>query len=265
MLENEHCKSGLAANFYGTAGHKMTVRERFARAAKQVFVQPVILEMTPPKEVLDLLRELEAKGYANPVAFGGALRDAYLIENGVAQPRDAGDIDIALRAAGADEYFDAHEFNPSAWFMLNASFASHTAEALIENIVGITATSLEKADTYKDFDACIEADYKADGQAVRKLDLCFSDKVYTTEDLSLSGDAPINCIAMDSKGNVYAHPDFKQHAERLLYKNIDPSNNGQRAEERFNSLAQKIPGLVSADKPVSRIRRAIGQLTGLDL
>ena len=265
MLEQEHCKSGLAANFYGSANRKMTVRERFASASRQVFVRPVLLNMTPPKEVLDLLRELENAGYANPVAFGGALRDAYLIENGIAQPRVSGDIDIALRAAGADEYFDAHEFNPSTWFMLNASFASHTAEALIGNIAGISATSLEKADTYKEFDACIEADYEGIGDEVTKLDLCFSDKEYTTEELCLSGDAPINCIAMDSKGNIYAHPDFTKHAERLLYKNIDPANNNQRAKERFDALSQKIPGLISDWSPVSRIRRAVSQFTGLDL
>lgn len=263
--ENQEPVVGLLSNFTIHAEHKLTTRELFARAA--LFGNASVkLNMTPPPHILKILRELKEAGYENPIAFGGALRNAYLEEKGIALPKGKSDIDIALKPAGGGEFFRSFEHNPSTWFIANSAFAEHTANLLKEKIGGILSTSLEKADTYKEFDACIEANYQDSNGNTSKLDLCFSDARFSTEKMALSGDAPINAIAMDSDGNIFAHRDFAAHAQRLVYRNMDKNNSHTRAAERFTRLKEKLPGLINiTDSTPSRLRNAVRKLTGINI
>ena len=63
-------------------------------------------------------------------------------------------------------------------------------------------------------------------------------------------DAPINSIIMNSKGEVFSHPDFEEHARERVYEPFAHVTQ-EKARQRFEKLKQKILGLVMRRKPDS--------------
>jgi hypothetical protein len=245
-----------------TISEKLTIREQRKLRGSYLFEHPaVIIDIYAPDNILNLLRALEASGHEDPIAFGGALRDYYLKEKGIVKPRGGGDIDIALRPSGYDEFSKTEEGRANnPFYIRNMDFLRFIRNQLEETVSGITSTKITKSNTYKQFDANIQAQFTdCDGNS-QKLDLCISDDPFILEMLAMEGDAPINSIAMNSKGIIMAHPKFEQHARLLTYQNIDIKSSEIRAKNRFSHLRAKIPGLIDLNKPMGKLR---GQLRRL--
>jgi hypothetical protein len=268
ILDDPKIAEGLRKDFTNQT-KKLFLRQIFK--SQGISRRAVPIDMEPPAAVLEALQELKKAGHENPIAFGGALRDAYLQQKEIAAPLSEGDIDIALKPTGGNEYFaEQYKIPDMKHFLANAGFASHTVELLNNNVSGISNATLSTSDTYKEFDACIEADFQSKtSDSTFKVDLCFSDRNYDLEGLATTGDAPINSIAMDADGNIFAHSQFEAHAKTLTYESIDNANQfGNRAEERFQRLKERLPSLIKAGEKASvfsETRATLRKLTGYNL
>ncbi len=81
--------------------------------------------------------------------------------------------------------------------------------------------------------------FKYEGQAV---DLKVSYTPSDLENAAVYGDAPLNSVAMDASGKIFAHPDFEKHAQEGLYSCRTLGSKAKRkAYRRYQRFIQK-PG-----------------------
>jgi hypothetical protein len=247
---------------------------------------PIKIDMDPPQYLLEIMADLERAGYESPIIFGGVLRDAYLTSKGIVKSIPEGDVDIYVKPSKekyvASDAKIKDEDVPS--WLYPTHLAAFLKDDLANSDTNIQEIDISQGRTYKEFDVTMKAKYQTQGAGIKDIDLCFCDRELKVEGLAVSGDAPINSIAMDRNGNIYAHPDFEDHARKLVYSSLLRKNayhvsendkfsqlpdqeNRARAMERLESLSQKIPGIrdigTSGDRSLKQSVNAVLSRLGL--
>ena len=205
-----------------------------------------------------LLENLHEAGFVNPMLFGGALRDNYLRE------RVKGMKDVATNDYDIYACLDAEKVLGSA------STTQEATAKLIKYVQEKLSGEVQKRPNIleKDsFNACVSIDDKGKvscGEVSflymgRKIEIKFDNG--KDENLLLEqriwGDAPLNTIAMDRSGNVIAHKDFEEHAQKRIFQPFKPDSWGEKTP-RYRKLSKKIPGLMYINgRMISRIRARI--------
>jgi hypothetical protein len=245
-----------------SARRHMWMRDR----ASELSTEPVKIEITDVPSVFgEIIAKLKDRGFESPVIFGGALRNAYM---GIKSKKS--DIDIAIPFKDwPNEYKDSRVSEPK---ML---------QIMLSDIPGIQAKSITTSTIsfYDKFDIEFKAIYVADNGKEYPLDINISrsdfEKIgpatkagldhkkrpfipapatelvpYNAQIAAELADAPINGIAIDEHGTVWAHPDFEKHAKEKIYSFMGADytyNDGKkqilRSQARFEHLSDKIPGL----------------------
>ena len=172
--------------------------------------------------VLALLQNLEKHGFDNATLHGGALRDMYRGDAGAIR-----DYDIWVN------------FADDAPAPLAAGMA-HFTQIIRATFPGariISAPPLRHTTSRSQCWGKIE--FVLDG---RRIDLSMTTLPYDLSAKALAADAPLNAVAMDSRGVVRAHPEFTAHVRAGLYAPL-PCIERDVAAARFNSLSLHIKGL----------------------
>lgn len=186
-------------------------------------------EFTPPPSFQRLLSSLESFGFGNCVLRGGALRDVYL---GI--PEKINDLDIWAdfgQLRKPDETFE--------------EFAERIRSGLMRVVgsrdVNVTTYTLDNPPGFEALNITFHSGGHKISMGVNNMPAPIEQKIYET-------DAPINSIAMNSRGEVFCHPDFVEHANERIYEPL-PHVAPERARERFNNLLRKVPDLIMRTRP----------------
>jgi hypothetical protein len=204
---------------------RISVLSRELSEAKPGIDPPVLLknDFTPSAESVSLLKTLEATGLKTAILTGGALRDRYL-----GQDDKINDYDIMADFGSLIDLYDKNK---------KEDFPKNIAAYLEQTLKGVSDMRIsdlsERAGTM-----AMTLKFQFQG---KEVSLSINDCGISLE-TSVGGDAPINTIAMDSSGRVMAHPLFEEHIRKKIYEPfaIIPA---ERAQQRFDRLKEKIPGL----------------------
>ncbi|MBU0859815.1 MAG: hypothetical protein KJ667_07740 [Alphaproteobacteria bacterium] len=173
---------------------------------------------------LALLRGLESRGFAQAVLHGGALRDRFM-----GRARAISDLDIWVNFGSA-----AGDRAPD---MVTPGYFAAVIQELWPEAEIISAPPLSHTSSRSQSWGRMTLQYKG-----RHIDLHMTTVPYDLGAKALAADAPLNAVAMDASGTVRAHPLFASHAQGRIYAPL-PCIEGQVAQERFEHLRRKIPGL----------------------
>ena len=184
------------------------------------------IDMTLPESALSLMQALKKAGFQNPVLHGGALRDTF---------RQAAFNDLDIRA-GIVSAFDLTDAAELAWDKFDSI---HGVEVIKRTSCGSYGHEEGAA-----IDAArFQVEYVHDN-AIVKSDITVIKGIPNTSKIAISGDAPINSIAADLTGNIFAHPRFKEDMEAGIYRVL---RHGQRDKEasikRYDAIATRFKGL----------------------
>lgn len=165
----------------------------------------------------------EIVGAKGSVLFGGALRDAAF---GI-QPAD---FDIRLDIKQTDLWLE-HRENP------------------YQVIQGIKQKLEERGFTMQPLTQSSSVGEGARGKIRAKKDGMTLDIILTDQDIDLSqeamrGDSTINAVAMDSLGNIMAHPKFSKDIEDKVFRiRVADKSEQEKSIERYKKLANRVRGL----------------------
>ncbi len=178
----------------------------------------------PAKFALTLLQRLEDAGIGNPVLFGGAIRDHYM-----GNADKIGDYDVW---ADFGAFISSEECN---------DFLPETLRARLAGKLGINGDIIFEGHDHskKTGFTAIKAIFNLDGGEISLFLNNMPEKIQ----MKIQGDAPLNAVAMDATGNVWAHPHFEKHAQECIYApySFVPDD---VSKARYNHLQKKIPNLV---------------------
>lgn len=193
-----------------------------------------------PVPYLKLLKKLEDYDFLQPVLFGGALRNLYMGK----RLEETSDLDILVVDKYARPNYDMQYYSTQTVKSLNL-------------LKGLEVTGSDAQ--YRFADADIQAEYEIEPGRIIKIDfaliqndennaLASKNNVKT---VAMLGDAPINSIAMNAKGEIWAHPLFREHADKKVFKFLDRDSQQydkdmvlrNQSDIRFDKLKSQIPDL----------------------
>jgi len=194
----------------------------------------VSLNWTPPSDRLEIVRGIENAGFPGSVLMGGALRDPYL-----GLP-DFKDYDLWARSPVVIDSDSSESRNLQT-----------TLRERISQIPGagdITNIEIELGE-YPN--AKVHFTFRG-----KPAELMLGNEEPSAAGMALRRNStPICAVAMDSSGQVVAHPLFEEHAKGKIFEpESSPTPNDV---ERFAKLAMKISGLSFPNDPNQEIGRIV--------
>lgn len=171
--------------------------------------------------VSECFEKILGMGIDDPVLYGGYFRNTY------------------LGIPPLDHDFQSG-FGPYMPTPDNVDQVREKIQSMLKQMEGVSELECIMAEydgPHKRSDIAFEFLYK--GKAVA---LHLSTDPDSAIQVAQGTDAPLNSVAMDKNGVVFAHPEFCNHADQLKYAPF-PRVPQQRQDERFIHLQRQIPGL----------------------
>ena len=200
--------------------------------------------ITVDSATINLLKAFEKAGFKHAALRGGAIRDYYLLK-----PELIRDFDIVVNPENLNPRLKGDYSDAKVERLLNEpgeSFGCFIAEDW-ENF---------EIHDYKESNACVELQtifncrekgYKDYYGRPYSHYIDMNVLTYKHPDfiknVIYGSDAPINAAVMESNGRVWVHPDFVEHAEKLIYKPFRESEGDPSESYAYRKLRNKYEDL----------------------
>lgn len=230
--------------------------------------QPLVRlhDVQPTPEHYEAMRRVEEAGFEHVIMHGGALLSLVL-------DVPINDFDFTVGCRAMQHRFDAMRARARALrpdpYRIDPRNPDADMRAMLAESLGAhpDTESLNFIRWHRMGTQSYALEFKARCKNVSKpLHIVALSEARGMAEVCAFSDTPVDCIAMNMAGHIYAHPNFMHDAEARLYVPFDgaDTNEGMAARtNRFPHLARKIPGLRLVEPQAAAPARAAFQPAGL--